>query len=91
MLPYLLCLNINGMADAERVNERTLENKILPIGSGQYELKMLQAIRDSGYQGPIGILDHRNDMDAEESLKQNLTGLKRLLQELGDEAALASY
>lgn len=72
MLPYLHCLNINGMND-------NAQPKILPVGDGMHEMKMLQIIVESGYDGPIGILDHRPELDAEKSLKQNLTGLENLL------------
>lgn len=72
MLPYLHCLNINGMND-------NAQPKILPVGDGAHELEMLRVIVASGYDGPIGILDHRSELDAEESLKQNLTGLENLL------------
>ncbi len=75
MKPYLWCLNINGMnVDAAP--------KILPLGQGQHEVAMLQAVLDSGYDGPIGILDHRAELDAEESLRQNLEGLESLLPRL---------
>lgn len=70
MLPYLFCLNINGMDDAATVNRG--ENKILPIGSGKHEEKMLRTIQASGYNGPIGILDHRVTMDTERSLRERL-------------------
>lgn len=76
MQPYLLCINLNGMKPPE-ANE-----KILPIGSGDHEKAMIQAMVDSGYAGPIGILGHRADTDAEESLGANLAGLKRLVGEL---------
>jgi hypothetical protein len=56
--------------------------KILPLGQGQHELAMMRIIRDSGYRGPIGILDHRGDTDAEQSLRENLEGLQRLLSDL---------
>ena len=84
MKPYLLCLNLNGMNDGANP-------KILAIGSGQHERTMMQAIRNSGYAGPIGILDHRADTDSEESLRQNLEGMKKVLTELGDEEAAATY
>ena len=76
MQPYLLCVNLNGMADPETVHGLT--NKILPIGSGTHEQRMIEVVRSSGYDGPIGVLDHRTKLDAEESLRQNLEGLKRL-------------
>ena len=44
----------------------------------------LKMIRDSGYRGPIGILDHRGNLDAEKSLKENLDGLETLLRKLND-------
>jgi hypothetical protein len=75
MKPYLLCVNLNGMNDGANP-------KILPLGRGQHELAMMRTIRDSGYAGPIGILDHRGDTDAEQSLRENLDGLDRLLSEL---------
>lgn len=74
--PYLLCLNLNGMND-------NANPKILPIGSGQHDTEMLKIILKSGYDGPIGIIDHRETIDAEESLQQNLTGLKKVLGEIG--------
>ena len=41
---------------------------------------MLKRIVAIGYEGPIGSLDHRAELDAEESLRQNLTGLKSLVE-----------
>lgn len=84
MKPYLLCLNLNGMND-------NANPKILPIGSGQHERAMMEAIAKSGYSGPIGIPDHRGDTDTEESFRQNLDGMKKVLEEMGDEAALRTY
>jgi len=84
MQPYLLCINLNGMND-------NAQPKILPIGAGQHERKMMETIARSGYRGPIGILGHRADMDAEVALRQNLDGLKKLLAEIGDQAALNTY
>ena len=54
--------------------------KILALGRGQHEVAMIATIRKSGYSGPIGILDHRNDTDAEIALKENLEGLKKILK-----------
>ncbi len=83
MKPYLLCLNLNGMKKGGP--------KILPVGAGTEELAMMKAVAASGYAGPIGILDHRNDLDAEESLKQNLEGMKKVLERMGDTAASKTY
>ena len=73
MKPYLLCLNLNGMND-------NAQPKILPLGAGQHDKALLEIIVKSGYTGPIGILDHRGDTDAEKSLKQNLDGLAKLVK-----------
>jgi hypothetical protein len=78
MKPYLLCVNINGMANPEQVVGS--QNKIVPVGSGMHERGMLQIVQASGYGGPIGILDHRNELDAEVSLRQNLDGLAKLVE-----------
>jgi sugar phosphate isomerase/epimerase len=80
MAPYLLCLNLNGMT--EQVASDGGQNKILPIGSGKHERDMIQQIVQQGYSGPIGILDHRSEIDAEQSLRENLQGLSKLLQDI---------
>lgn len=77
MLPYLLCLNLNGMEDLDT------GKKILPIGSGEYEKEMIRVVLESGYDGPIGILDHLPEQDARVSLVDNLEGLEKVLRELG--------
>lgn len=89
MKPYLLCLNLNGMADPETVEGMT--NKILPIGAGVHERRMMQIIQESGYDGPIGIIDHRPKLDAAQSLRENLRGLQALLKDLGDTQASATF
>ncbi|WP_203328938.1 sugar phosphate isomerase/epimerase family protein [Candidatus Laterigemmans baculatus] len=71
MQPYLLCLNLNGMSQPPAA-------KILPIGSGEHDREWLRVVLESNYRGPIGILDHRPEIDAEQSLQQNLRGLKHL-------------
>jgi hypothetical protein len=80
MKPYLLCLNLNGMND-------NAQPKILPIGSGQHDARLLRIIKQSGYRGPIGILDHRPQVDAEKSLTENLAGLEKMVAELDEPPA----
>jgi hypothetical protein len=82
MLPYLHCLNLNGMvAGGDKKGQ-----KILPLGAGDLDLKLLQTIRDSGYRGPIGIIGHTND-DVEQRLQDNLDGLDWLLPQLDGKPA----
>lgn len=80
MLPFLICVNINGMADAETV--RAGRDKILSLGTGKHETAMLAILLNSGYRGPVGIIHHREEMDAEIGLRENLTGLERIVSGL---------
>jgi trehalose utilization protein len=75
MRPYLLCLNINGMNDGA-------DPKILGLGHGQHERTMIRTILDSGYAGPVGILDHQSDRDTAEVLSGNIAGLNRIMDEI---------
>jgi sugar phosphate isomerase/epimerase len=91
MKPYLLALNLNGMNEGgEKPGE-----KILPLGRGALDLRLLKTIRDSGWTGPVGILNH-TDEDAEGRLLDNLAGLDWLLPQLdgkpaGPAPALRTY
>ncbi|MFV0443877.1 MAG: sugar phosphate isomerase/epimerase family protein [Planctomycetaceae bacterium] len=82
MQPYLLCFNLNGMnlgGDAQG-------DKILPLGAGSEDLRLLQTIVESGYTGPIGVIGHTQD-DVEQRLQDNLDGLDWLLPQLADHPA----
>lgn len=83
MLPYLRGININGM----NVNGP----QILPVGQGDNELEMLQTIKASGYNGPIGLLGHIAEKDVKEILTGNMEGLKKLLDTMGETEALSTY
>lgn len=77
MQPYLMALNLNGMVpDGEAKGQ-----KILPLGTGSADVELLKIIRESGFNGPIGILNH-TDNDAEKRLLDNLDGLNWLLPQL---------
>src|SRR5690606_13664031 len=73
MLPYLICVNLNGMNDNEAP-------KILQLGAGKHERQMMKTLQASGYQGPIGLIHHRDGVDAEAGLLENTTGMKRVLK-----------
>ena len=82
MKPHLMALNINGMVrDGE-----TSGRKILPLAQGDLDLSLLKTIRDSGWRGPIGILNH-TDEDAEARLRDNLEGLDWLIAQLDGQPA----
>jgi sugar phosphate isomerase/epimerase len=77
MLPHLWCINLNGMTKQGDAQGQ----QILPLGEGDFDLRLLKAIVDSGYRGRIGILGHTQD-DAEDRLKDNLEGLEWLVTQL---------
>ncbi len=82
MQPHLLALNLNGMIPkGDQIGQ-----KIMPLGTGSLDLKLLKIVKESGYHGPIGILGHTQD-DAEERLSDNLDGLAWLLPQLAGKAA----
>jgi azurin len=82
MLPHLLCLNLNGMDIAGDAKGR----KILPLGVGTEDVRVLKIIAGSGYKGVIGILNHTNE-DAEGRLQDNLDGLAWLLPQIAGKPA----
>jgi hypothetical protein len=84
MQPYLFCLNLNGMNDNEKP-------KILPVGQGQHDLALLRIIRDSGYAGPDRHPGSSRWRRRGGGFAANLDGLKNLLRQLGDQAALSTY
>ena len=77
MAPYLICFNLNGMVEGGDAKGQ----KILPLAQGDQDLALLKVIRDSGYQGPIGVLNHTG-ADAEARLLDNLDGLDWLVKQL---------
>ena len=79
MVPYLLCVNLNGMDREADQHGR----KIIPLGAGTEDLWLLRLLRASGYHGPVGLLNH-TDEDAEARLLDNLDGLAWLLPQLDD-------
>lgn len=71
MKAHLIALNLNGMVrDGERKGL-----KIVPIGDGELDVAMIRIIEESGWRGPVGILNH-TDEDAEGRLLDNLEGLE---------------
>jgi len=70
MKPYLQVVNLNGM--------RKEGPKILTIGSGDQEKRMIDQFLEAGFEGPFGILGHIEDADVQMILEANLKGLKSL-------------
>jgi putative heme-binding domain-containing protein len=82
IIPHLLVLNLNGMNPAGDQRGQ----KIMQLGQGDLDLKLLKIIRAGDYRGPIGILGHTQD-DAEARLADNLDGLAWLLPQLDGKPA----
>ena len=78
MQPYLFAVNLNGMEDGSGSTDR----KILYLSEGNRELEMMRIIEQSGWRGPVGIINHREDVDCEVALRANLLGLDWLRKEL---------
>lgn len=77
--PHLLALNLNGMNLEPGGGE---SGQIIDVGSGTRELGMLREVVQSGWSGPVGILNHRDKEDSEVVLKRNLAGLAKLVEQL---------
>ena len=68
--PYLIAVNLNGMS---------LEGqKIMSVGSGEYEKQMIQLLLEEGYHGPWGILGHVGERDVRKVVEENIRGLNSL-------------
>lgn len=81
--PHLKCVTLNGMVPKGDQQGK----KILPIGAGTEDLKLLKIIQESGYTGPIAILGHVHEVDVEDRLKDNLDGLNWLKAQLNGQPA----
>jgi len=84
ILPHLIALNIAGLQNGA-------PGKVVPVGTGDSETKMIKIIGESSYHGPIGVINENTDPDAETGLTMNIEGLKRILKTLGFEGALKTY
>lgn len=84
ILPHLLCINLTGLIGT---NPAT----VVPIGTGDLEMKLIKMIHESRYNGPIGIINENFAADAEIGLQMNMNGLKKILMVMGDQKALKTY
>lgn len=71
--PHVLAVNLNGMIE----NGDRLGKKILPLGQGDRESQLIEIIAQSGWRGPVGLLNH-TECDPEARLLDNLEGLHRI-------------
>lgn len=79
--PHLLALNLNGMVrDGDKAGK-----KIIPLGTGDEELRLMKIVEASGWRGPVGIIGHTEE-DAEVKLRKELDGLEKLTAAAGKTA-----
>jgi hypothetical protein len=84
LLPHLIALNIAGL-------KKGPPGKVVPVGQGDSEEKMIRIIAESDYKGTIGVINEETDPDAEVGLKINVDGLKNILKSLGYTVVLQTY
>ncbi|WP_229208784.1 sugar phosphate isomerase/epimerase family protein [Dyadobacter luticola] len=84
ILPHLMAVNLAGLIKGNPV-------KVVPVGQGDAELEMMRIVQNSGYNGPVGIINEEFASDAEVGLQMNIDGMKKILAELGDTSALRTY
>ncbi|WP_207423573.1 sugar phosphate isomerase/epimerase family protein [Desertivirga brevis] len=82
--PYLYAVNLMGL-------KGTRPAKVLTVGEGDQEAKMMKLVKDSGYKGPIGIINEETHPDAEVGLKMNMDGVAKVAEAIGDKEAAKSY
>src|SRR5690606_20557051 len=82
MLPRLLCVSLNGMADPAKADVSKNEHRIKSLGTGEHEAAMIAEMVAQGYTGPVAILGHASNRDLEEMLRENAEGLERILEDL---------
>ena len=83
LIPKLIALNISGL-------KKGPPGKVVIVGQGDSEEKMIRIIAESAYRGPIGVINEDSDPDAEIGLLKNMEGLKNILQHLGYYKAASS-
>lgn len=69
ILPHLYAINLTGLQGMNPA-------KVVPVGKGDVEYKMMKIIENSSYAGPIGIINEDFAEDAKEGLLMNLEGLR---------------
>lgn len=77
MQPYLYAVNLNGMM-ADTSNYPAVRY----VGTDASELQMMKVVAESGWRGPVGIINEHTDLDAKDVLAANLTGVEWVVKEL---------
>lgn len=84
ILQYLLAINLTGLKGGYPA-------VVVPVGDGNIEERMMNIVWKSKYKGPIGIINENFAADAKDGLQLNMDGLQKVLKQIGDTKALATY
>jgi len=84
ILPHLFALNIAGLKTG-------VTDRFFRTGQGDVEKEMIRQVWKSKYRGTIGIINHDANEDAKQGLTDEMNGLKKILTEIGNKRALATY
>ncbi|MEO8792751.1 MAG: LamG-like jellyroll fold domain-containing protein, partial [Chthoniobacteraceae bacterium] len=77
MQPYLLAVNLNGMRA-----DTTQYSGVRFVGTDESELAMMRVVAESGWRGPVGIINEHGDLDAADALARNLRGIAWIQKEM---------
>lgn len=73
--PHLYAVNLAGLKKGDREN-------FFEVGKGNAEQEMIRIIKESDYDGPIGIINHDTQRDAKKGLEIQMTGLEQILDNM---------
>lgn len=89
-MPYLQAVSINGSDTAASIHDGT-GNWLQPLDSGSFDNgKLLKALKQLGYKGPIGLQCWGITGDAKEHLARSMEAWKKLLVRCNQSAVTAS-
>ena len=73
--PHLMALNLAGIKKSDT-------SSFYGVGQGNAEYEMIRIVLESGYSGPVGIINHDRNRDAREGLIREINGLDVVLDSL---------
>jgi hypothetical protein len=82
--PHLMAINLTGLQGG-------IPAKVVPVGKGNIEYRMMKIIEESAYDGPIGIINEDFAPDARDGLLMNMEGIKKYLKGQNNNQALDTY
>jgi len=78
-MPYLWAVSINGADTAASIHDGT-GNWLQPLDSGSFDnTKLLKALKELGYKGPIGLQCYGIEGDVKEHLTRSMSAWEKLL------------